>query len=159
MPIETFRKTIKILTKKLRVVRNSFIALSEDANLQKSNFKTFLFENQHLRVVQTQAILFLNVGKRPIRHRTTLNLNDFNRLSRFRNSSFNFRIVVERIRLFPTLVSKINWLGSKLPLNFDGNLLIGRLRKPFQTKVPVILYTPENIMLIFDEQKISYLQF
>ena len=68
MPIETFRKTIKILTKKLRVVRNSFIALSADANLQKSKFKTFLFENQHLRVVQTQAILFLNVGKRRIQH-------------------------------------------------------------------------------------------
>ena len=37
-------------------------------------------------------------------------------LSRFRNSSFNLRVVVCRIRLFPTLISKIKWLGSGLPL-------------------------------------------
>ena len=112
MPIETFRKTIKILTKKLRVVRNSFIALSEDANLQKSNFKTFLFENQHLRVVQTQAILFLNVGKRRIRHRTTLNLNDiiFNRLG------VNLEIIIGYVGSASFRHSKIKWLGSGLPL-------------------------------------------
>ena len=39
-------------------------------------------------------------------------------LSRSRNSSFYFRVVVCRIRLFPTLISKINWLWSELPLIF-----------------------------------------
>ena len=34
----------------------------------KSKIKIFLFENQLVRVFQTQAILFLNVGKRRIRH-------------------------------------------------------------------------------------------
>jgi len=33
-----------------------------------------------------------------------------------KKSSLNFRVVVCRIRLFPTLISKIKWLGSKLPL-------------------------------------------
>ena len=36
-------------------------------------------------------------------------------------TSFKFRVVLYRIRLFPTLISKIKWLGSKLPLkNYLG---------------------------------------
>ena len=31
--------------------------------------------------------------------------------------SFNLRVVLCRIRLFPTLISKIKWLVSELPLN------------------------------------------
>ena len=32
--------------------------------------------------------------------------------------SFKFRVVLRRIRLFPTLISKMKWLWSELPLNF-----------------------------------------
>jgi len=35
---------------------------------------------------------------------------------RLKMASFKFRVVVGRIRLFPTLISKIKWLGSGLPL-------------------------------------------
>jgi len=35
--------------------------------------------------------------------------------SRSRDSSFNFRVVLWRIRLFPTLISKIKWIESELP--------------------------------------------
>ena len=38
--------------------------------------------------------------------------------SRSRNSSFNFRVVLCRIRLFPTLISIIQWLWSELPLKY-----------------------------------------
>jgi len=38
---------------------------------------------------------------------------------------FKFRVVICRIRLFPTLISKIKWLGSGLPLRFR-NGFIGR---------------------------------
>ena len=62
-----------------------------------------------------------NVGKRRIRHRTTMNLNDvffkqvFVDLEKRRSrNTVNFRVVVCRIRLFPTLILK--WLGSILPL-------------------------------------------
>ena len=58
----------------------------------------------------------INVGKRRIRHKTTLNLNFQSVLSRSRNLSFNFRIVACRIRLLPTIISKTKWLGSELPL-------------------------------------------
>ena len=59
-------------------------------------------------------IFEINAAKGRIRHRTTLNLNDiiFNRFG----SRFNFRLVLCRIRLFPTLDSRIRWLGSALPL-------------------------------------------
>ena len=58
----------------------------------------------------------INVGKGRIRHTTILNLKLQSILSQSRNSEFNFKVVVCRIRLFPTLISKINWLGSELPL-------------------------------------------
>ena len=37
---------------------------------------------------------------------------------RSRNLSLNFSVVVCRIRFLSTLISKIKWLGSELPLNF-----------------------------------------
>ena len=37
-------------------------------------------------------------------------------LSRSRSSAFYFRVVVCRLRLYPTLISKIKWLRSGLPL-------------------------------------------
>ena len=37
-------------------------------------------------------------------------------LSRSKISSLNFTVVVYRIRFFPTLISKIKWLGYGLPL-------------------------------------------
>ena len=65
---------------------------------------------------QSHFIFELNVGQRRIRHTTTLNLNLQSISSWSRNSSFYFRVVVCRIRLFPTSISKIKWLGSELPL-------------------------------------------
>ena len=40
------------------------------------------------------------------------------------NSSFNFRVVVCRIRLFPTLISKIKWLEYWTTLNSIGFWLL-----------------------------------
>ena len=66
-----------------------------------------------LRAVQTQAILFLeiNVGNGRIRHTTTLKLNDeyLDPLKIIKR--FKFRVVICRIRLFPTSNSKIKLLG------------------------------------------------
>ena len=71
-----------------------------------------------LRIVQNQALLFLNsmterVGSDIQRVATALKLNDEfqNRFQRFK-----FWVVPRRIRLFPTLITKIKWLGTKLPL-------------------------------------------
>ena len=36
-------------------------------------------------------------------------------------ASFKFRVVLCRIRLFPTLSSKIKWLGSELPLKWGAS--------------------------------------
>ena len=74
---------------------------------------------------QNHFIFEINVGKRRIRHITTLNLSLQPIFSRSRNSPFNIRVVVCRIRLFPTLVSKIKRLGSELPLN-DAYAAYGR---------------------------------
>ena len=73
-----------------------------------------------LRIVQTKFILFLKtmserVGSE-IERLWILNYAisiDFESILKF-----NFRVVLCRIRLFPTLISKIKWLGSKLPLKF-----------------------------------------
>ena len=41
--------------------------------------------------------------------------------SRSSNPSFIFSLIVGRIRLFPTLISKIKWYGSELPWTFHEN--------------------------------------
>ena len=46
-------------------------------------------------------------------------------LCRTRNSTFNFTVVICRIRIFPTLISKIKWFESELPLNFVKLVLTG----------------------------------
>ena len=92
-----------------------------------SLFVTFLSPKLHffgifklniLRVVQTQANLFSKLmserGGSDIERLWSLNLQSI--LSRSINSSFYFEVVVCRIRLFPTLISKIKWPGSGLPL-------------------------------------------
>ena len=62
-------------------------------------------------------IFEFNVGKSRIWHTTKLKLND-EFLDRFqfdcRWRHFKFRVVLSRIRLFPTMISKIKW--SELPL-------------------------------------------
>ena len=68
------------------------------------------------------SLFEINVGKSRIRHITTLNLNFQLILSQSRNFSFNFRVVVCRIRPFPTLISKIKWLWSELPLSIIRSL-------------------------------------
>ena len=64
-------------------------------------------------------IFEINVGKRRIRHVATYNDSAISRwISRSTKIgwSFKFRVVICRIRLFPTLISKIKWFGSGLPL-------------------------------------------
>ena len=69
------------------------------------NFEIFLLENPFL-IKKVKSHFEINVGKKRIRHITTLNLNLESILSRFRKSSVNFIVVVCRIRLFPTLILK-----------------------------------------------------
>jgi len=71
-------------------------------------------------------IFEIDAGKSRIRHITTLNLNLQSMLSRSENSSFNFRVVVCWIRLFPTLISKIKWLRSRLPFKSKHQKCWGR---------------------------------
>ena len=57
-------------------------------------------------------ILEIIFGKSRIRHKTTLKLNE----NRLKMTSFQFRVALCQIRLFPTLISKIKWLVSRLSL-------------------------------------------
>ena len=71
-----------------------------------------------LRAVRTQAILFMKsmserVGSDIERLGVKMKPSSIDCES---NLKFNFRILLCRIRLFPTLISKIKWLGSGLPL-------------------------------------------
>jgi len=63
-------------------------------------------------------IFEINFGKRWIRHRTTLKLNDEiefpDRLKSIEDDVIQMQS--RSIRLFPTFISKIKWLGSQLPL-------------------------------------------
>ena len=45
--------------------------------------------------------------------------------NRLKMTSFQFRVVLCRIRLLPTLISKIKWLGSGLPLKIHLNCRFG----------------------------------
>ena len=68
--------------------------------------------------MHTQAILFLNQFRKETDPRKNDSEFEFQFiLSRSKNSEFDFRVVECRIRLFPTLISKINWLESEVPLN------------------------------------------
>ena len=80
-----------------------------------------------LRVVQTQAILFL-------KSMSELDGSDIERLwnllsksskNRLETKSIIFRVVSSRIRLFPTLISKIKWVGSGLPLKIKVLKFLG----------------------------------
>ena len=73
--------------------------------------------NLHLRVVRTQVILFWKsisekVGFDIKRLLMTPFANGFESIQKF-----NFSVVLCRIQPFPTLISKIKWLGSELPLS------------------------------------------
>ena len=73
-------------------------------------------------------IFEINVGKSRIRHRTTLKLNNLLLiLSRSRKSSFNLSVVLGRIRLFPTSISKIKWL--KVLTTLKISYLVGLITK------------------------------
>ena len=74
---------------------------------------------KYLRVVQTTAILFLKSMSESV-------VSDIERLwngisrstqNRLKMTSIKLRVVLFRIRLFPTLISKIKWLRSELPLS------------------------------------------
>ena len=90
---------------------------------QNDNLDHFIFE--------------INVGRGRIRHKTTLNLNLQTIFSLSRNSSFNFRVVLCRIRLFATLISKINGLGIDFPL-----MKILKFPGIYPNLIKIILSTP-----------------
>ena len=74
-----------------------------------------------LSVVQTQAILFLkSVSERvgsDIQRLWNWMMNFYiSTKNRLKMVSFKFIVVLCRIRPFPTLISKIKWLWSELPL-------------------------------------------
>ena len=75
----------------------------------------WLFQN--LRVVQTKAISFLKSMSESVGSDIERLWNWISRLTqnRLKIMSFKFRVVLCRIRLFPTLISKIKWYGSELP--------------------------------------------
>ena len=64
------------------------------------------FMTRGIKGIQDRSLFIFesNVGEGRIRHITTLNLNLQSILSRSGNSLINFRAVVCRIRLFPTLI-------------------------------------------------------
>ena len=76
------------------------------------------FEN--LRVVQTQAILFLkSMSERGGSDLERLwNWISTSTQSRLKMTLLKLRVVLCWIRLFPTLNQKIKWFGSGLPLNW-----------------------------------------
>ena len=61
-------------------------------------------------------IFDINVGKRRIRHTTTLKLDDefLNRLKI--DLRFKLRVVICRIYFFPTLISKMAWVWTTLKI-------------------------------------------
>jgi len=75
--------------------------------------------------------------KEGIRHRTTLDLNDTQSI--LSRSLFNFRVVVCRIRLFPTLTSEIKW--SEPPIK-DTTIPYGSTQMIFQ-----MIFTRSNLIL------------
>ena len=62
-------------------------------------------------------IFEINVGKKRIGHKTTPNFIIQSILNRSKNSLFNFRVVLCRIRLFPISITK-KWLVFELPLKY-----------------------------------------
>ena len=116
MKATRLNKNIEYLTK---------IALS--GNLKSNGFGIWsyswiLFEKNFdkllLRVVQTQTILFLkSISERDGSDIERLwNWASRSTQNHLKMTPFKFRVVQCRIRLFPTLISKIKWLGSRLPL-------------------------------------------
>ena len=65
-------------------------------------------------------IFEINVGKKRIRHRTTPKLNSRSAQNWLKMTSYKFRVVLCRIRQFPTLISKIKWLRSGLSLKLSS---------------------------------------
>jgi len=110
-PNSFLHRALMVENKNKPIKYHIFLWIDQNSFCWNKNFKGCSDSNHF--------IFEINIGKRWIWHRTTLNLNDaiFNR---FRvNFKFNFRVVLSRIRLFPTLISMIKWLGSELPLNFE----------------------------------------
>ena len=100
---------------------------------KRQNFPSSKFFNEEFRNFKGSSdpnhfIFEINVGNSRIRHKTTLNLNDAF-LDRLKiDCRFKFRVVLCRIRLFPTLISKIKWLRSGLPLNIISKIFRQKLQ-------------------------------
>ena len=96
-----------------------FSPLSTILHFHHSETVSSLTSTGILRVVQTQAILFLKsmskrVGSDIQRHWNWISRSTPNRL---KMTLCEFRVVLCRIRPFPTFISIIKWLWSELHLN------------------------------------------
>ena len=74
-----------------------------------------------LRVVQTQSILFLKLMSERVGSDIERLWNWISRSTQnyLKMTPFKLRVVPCRNRLFPTLISKIKWLESELPLSWQ----------------------------------------
>ena len=69
--------------------------------------------------------------------------------NRRKMASFKFRAVLCRIRLFPALLSKIKWFGSKLPLITRITIYIVLLLAMTQSLFMVVMYVIQSYVGIF----------
>ena len=88
------------------------------ASLKNSVTEKVIDKNGHFKGSpdQTHFIFEINVGEGRIRHRRTQESNFQIDSKTTEDDIIESRFVLCRIRLFPTLISKIKWLGSELPL-------------------------------------------
>ena len=71
-----------------------------------------------LRVVRTQAVLFVKSASE------LRGVSDIERLGIWMTPSFNFKVLVSRIRLLPTLISKMKRAMVWTTLKFDRSSLV-----------------------------------
>ena len=107
-----------------KLVNGSYIFnVYQDFKTLKTEFYSF-HRSKRLRIVQTQAILFWN----QCREESDTTRNDFeiewwiskSIQNRLKITTFKFGVVLYRIRLFPTLISNIEWVWSEQPLMTYG---------------------------------------
>ena len=99
-------------------LKESFHVQHQDQSYQRStdvNFNPSYEEFQGLRVVQTQTILFLKCRESSD---STWNDSEIGFLDRRQMTPLKSRVVLCRTRLFPTMISKMKWVWSALPLKW-----------------------------------------
>ena len=92
--------------------------LNRDHRTEQLKPELHALKSRGLRVVQTQAILFLKSMSERVGYdiERLWNSIPWSTQNQLKMMLFKFSVVLCRIRLFPTLISKIKWLGFELPL-------------------------------------------